>query len=175
MRTPQIADAYVSWRRKRPAGRPYNFSEIVDHLYLGGWPRGEDAPLLVQDGIRLIISMFWGIHPSALNEPPLRLVQYATIDSPFTPIPIAILKRGVAEAMPVMKRGEGVLVHCHFGRHRSVALICSILISMGYTSEAAMKLVKERHPMADPDLYYIRGRIEKFERSWQQDHPKIIE
>jgi hypothetical protein len=43
----------------------------------------------------------------------------------------------------------------------------SILIAQGYKPEAAMKLIKARRPLADPDIFYIRGRILHFARAWQ--------
>lgn len=170
-----LTDAYVAWRRRRPPGQTYNISHIDEHLYLAGWPRAEDAPLIIDTGISLIISMFYGIHPRVLNRPPLRLVQYGTVDSPLTPIPIATLQRGVNEAMNAINQGQGVLVHCKHGRHRSVALVACILIAMGNTSEAAMRQVAERRAVADPYAYYICSRIEKFERAWQQGNPRIID
>jgi hypothetical protein len=166
-----FTDTYVAWRRKRPPGQPYDISVITEHLFIASWPLAADVPLILEKGIRLVISMFWGIQPTALEQPPLRLVQYFAIDSPLTPIPIPMLARGVAQALPVIDQGQGVLVHCRRGRHRSVAMACSILIALGHTSEQAMKWVMERRPVADPYAFYIRSRIEKFERYWAERGP----
>jgi hypothetical protein len=59
-----------------------------------------------------------------------------------------------------------VLAHCVFGRHRGVAMACCVLIGLGRTAEEAMALVAEKRAVADPHVWYIRGRIEAFERHW---------
>jgi protein-tyrosine phosphatase len=101
-----------------------------------------------------------------LGQAPVRLLWLPTIDSPFTPMPISRLRHGVMAALPVIRQGSGVLVHCRYGVHRSVAMACCVLIGMGYTAGSAARLVKERRPAADPDIWYIRSRILLFEKDW---------
>ena len=153
--------------RRRPNGREHDISQITDYLYVGEWPLGRDAEGLKARNIRLILSMMRGPHPHSLSQSPLRLVELPTIDSPVTPIPLRVLYRGVQEALPVIFDNGGVLVHCHHGRHRSVAMACAILIAMGYTSNDAMSLVCERRSRADPYAWHIRRRILAFERAWR--------
>jgi protein-tyrosine phosphatase len=81
-------------------------------------------------------------------------------------MPIRSFSMGVEAALPVIKDGYRVLVHCRAGVHRSVAMACCVLIGMGYSAEAAMKLVKEKRAVADPYVWYIRNRILKFEKQW---------
>jgi hypothetical protein len=81
------------------------------------------------------------------------------------------LNRGVEAALPVIKKGHRVHVFCEGGRRRSVAMASCILIGQGYKSEEAMRLVKEKHEVADPYIWYIRHRITKFESYWNEDHP----
>jgi hypothetical protein len=50
-------------------------------------------------------------------------------------------------------------------------MACCILIGMGYSAEEAMALVESKREVADPRAWYIRARIEKFERSWRKRHP----
>ncbi len=77
-----------------------------------------------------------------------------------------LLWTGVEMALPVIKEGKNVVVHCAYGRHRSVALACCILIGQGYSAANAMALVKRQRPIADPYASYIRARIERFEARW---------
>jgi hypothetical protein len=148
-----------------------DISQITDYLYLSAWPEGEHANEISELGIRLILSMHWGRPSRTLREPPLRLLWLPTIDSPLTPMPIASLQRGAEAALPVIRDGGGVLTHCRYGIHRSAAMACCVLIGMGFTSEQAMQLVKEKRPIADPNIWYIRRRIEKFEQHWKRVHP----
>jgi hypothetical protein len=43
-----------------------------------------------------------------------------------------------------------------------------VLIAQGYDPEEAMKLVTKRRTVADPYIYYIRSRIMKFARKWEE-------
>ena len=72
-------------------------------------------------------------------------------------------------SLEAMRREEKVYVHCAYGRHRSVALAASILIAQGQTPTAAMALIKQRRAVADPDAFYIRGRILSFAQHWSEN------
>jgi protein-tyrosine phosphatase len=77
-----------------------------------------------------------------------------------------LLFRGVEAATPIVQQGGAVVVHCHYGRHRSVALASCILIGQGYTAEDAMRLITQQRPAADPYAWYIRARIVRFAEQW---------
>lgn len=139
---------------------------ITDYLAIAAWPTAENITALRALNVHLVISMTNRVPPPELDEPPFRLLHLPTNDSPLRPIPMARLCTGVKAALPVIERGQGVAVHCSRGRHRSVAMACAILISQGYSAEAAMFLVKARREEADPTIWYIRRRIIKFERVW---------
>jgi protein-tyrosine phosphatase len=108
--------------------------------------------------------MHWRKPDKQLNRPPLRLLWLPTFDSPLAPMPIAVLRRGVEAALPIIQDGGAVLSHCKYGIHRSVAMACCVLIGTDYSAADAMQLVKEKRPVADPYRWYIRERIIKFER-----------
>ena len=139
---------------------------ITDYLSIAAWPTAENITAMRDLGVRLIISMTNRLPPPELDQPPFRLLHLPANDSPFRPIPLDMLCAGVAAALPVIGNGEAVAVHCSRGRHRSVALACSILIGMGHSAEAAMLIVKTQRPQADPYIWYIRRRIEAFEETW---------
>jgi len=144
-----------------------DISQITDYLYISAWPRGEHAGEIRALGVRLILSMHWRRPVKTVGHPPVRLLWLPTVDTPLTPMPMFLLRRGVEAALPVIRQGEKVLVHCKAGVHRSVAMACCVLIGAGYTAEAAMRLVKDRRAVADPDAWYIRRRILKFEQEWR--------
>ena len=146
--------------------RNLDVSRITEYLYISAMPKGEHAEDIRALNVRLILSMHWRRPSITLGNPPVKLLWLPTIDSPLTPMPIPTLKRGVEAALPVIKAGGSVLVHCAYGVHRSVAMACCVLIGVGYTAEAAIRLVKERRPAADPDVWYIKKRILLFERNW---------
>jgi dual specificity MAP kinase phosphatase len=95
-----------------------------------------------------------------------------TFDSPFTPIPLAVLEKGTNRALEVIRAGGKIYSHCARGRHRSVAMGAAILIAQGFGAQDAMELIKQKRPIADPDIFYIRQRILAFARRWQAGEQK---
>jgi len=147
-----------------------DITQIADRLYVGAWPQREHAGELATLNVRLIISMlFFERMAVELSQPPFRLVRLRAFDHPLAPIPIQLLKRGVLEALPAMDGGASVLIHCKLGVHRSVAMASCVLIGMGRSADEAMRVVKERRPVADPHAWYIERRIRAFEKSWRRN------
>ena len=143
------------------------FSPITENLIIGTTPKRGDFDTLRELGVSLVINMRWmpGPRPPA-NDPGLRYVRFRTFDSPFLPIPLRALIRGVQLALEEIQAGGKVYTHCAAGRHRSVAMAAAILIAQGLAPEGAMSLIKERRPEADPAVFYIRRRIMLFARKW---------
>jgi hypothetical protein len=145
---------------------PLDISRITDTLYIAAHPTPADAEYLRELPTYLMLSI--------RMRPPHRHVRAAAtewlhlpcMDTPLTPLPMLLLWTGVERALPVINKGKNVVVHCAYGRHRSVALACCILIAEGHSAEDAMALVKRQRPVADPYIRYIRGRIERFEAKW---------
>lgn len=141
-------------------------SEITENLYISGRPDDITAAELAEMGVRLVISMTFIGPKSATIQPPVQLLHTPAIDFPLTPIPLGLLHRGVLASLAVMAEGHGVLVHCRWGRHRSVVMACCILIALGCTSDAAIDLVEAKRTTADPRAFYVVSRIKTFERHW---------
>lgn len=148
-----------------------DISRISDQVYISSWPEGQHYQEILDLNIRLILSMHWMRPSQTLGKAPVRLLWLWTIDTPLTPMPISKLRRGVEEALPVIRDGYGVLSHCRAGVHRGAAMACCVLIGLGYSSAEAIRLVESKRPVAEPSIWYIRRRIEKFEREWNQDPP----
>ena len=147
----------------------FNFSHITDDLFIGNTPLVRDYDGLRELGIRLIINMRFTRSPYPdPHQAPIQLLWLRTIDSPFFPLSMPKLILGAKTALETIHMGGKVYVHCAYGRHRGVAMGACILIAQGYDPEAAMKLVAERRPVADPNAYYIRPRIMQFARQWDQ-------
>jgi len=145
-----------------------DFSTITDHLFIGTTPAVDDYPRLRGLGVGLVINMRFEHRPAPdLHHEPLNFLWLRTIDSPFFPIPIQKLFRGAQAALETIRGGGRVYAHCAGGRHRAVAMGAAILIAQGYDPHAAMKLITERRPIADPFAFYIRPRILKFARQWR--------
>jgi protein tyrosine phosphatase (PTP) superfamily phosphohydrolase (DUF442 family) len=145
----------------------HDISRITDYLYVSAWPESRHVDEILSLNIRLILSMHWQRPAMSLGRPPLKLLWLPTFDTPLTPIPISILRRGVEAALPVIQEGKAVLSHCRYGVHRSVAMACCVLISNGLSADEAMGLVSAGREVADPYAGYIQKRIRMFEQSWR--------
>jgi len=144
-----------------------NFSRITENLFIGDTPQPDDYGLLWELGVRLVINMRFEKRPvSDQHSPPLNFLWLRTFDNPVLVIPIRKLVRGACAALETIQGGGKVYAHCAKGRHRGVAMGAAILIALGYRPEEAMQLIKTRRPIADPDAYYIRGRILRFARQY---------
>jgi dual specificity MAP kinase phosphatase len=144
-----------------------DYSPITDDLFIGTTPSVGDYARLRELGVELVINMRWEHRPRPdPHDPPLSFLWLRTFDSPFLPIPVQALQRGVQSALETIRRGGRVYAHCAGGRHRGVAMGAAVLIAQGYGAEEAMRLIKARRAYADPGAFYIRPRILKFARQW---------
>jgi len=146
-----------------------NFDRITPDLFIGVTPSVEDYSRLRDLGVRLVINMRWEHRPAPDPHPdPLTILWLRTIDSPLFPIPLAKLTQGAHAALDTIRHGGKVYSHCAGGVHRGVAMGAAILIAQGHDPHAAMTIIKERRPLADPRIFYIRSRILKFARQWSE-------
>ncbi len=153
-----------------------DYSRITDELFIGTTPDVEDYKTLHKLGVSLVINMRIERRPKPNPDHiPIRNLWLPTFDTPVLPIPINALKRGVKAALGAFDNGDKVYVHCAAGKHRGVAMGAAILIAQGYSAEQAMELINQRRPVADPYVWYIRGRIERFARQWNSSHPDTKE
>lgn len=144
-----------------------NFSQITDHLFIGSQPSFTDYDRLRGLGIRLIINMRFSRGPQPDPHPEaISTLWLPSIDSPLFPISVQKLIRGAQAALETICAGGKVYAHCAYGRHRGVAMGACILIAQGFDPKAAMDLILQHRPVADPYAYYIRPRILKFANVW---------
>jgi len=144
-----------------------DFSKITEDLFIGTTPAVANYNYLRSLGVRLVINMRCTRWPFPdPHDPPLDFLWLPSFDTMFIPIPVSTLMRGARAALRTIDSGGKVYAHCAGGRHRAVAMGASILIAQGYEAQAAMTLIKSRRAFADPDIFYIRRQILKFEREW---------
>lgn len=148
-----------------------DISKITDTLFIAAHPGDEDAQMIHNLNVRLILNMIFIRPAEAYKKPPFKMLTLRTFDSIFLPIPTSKLWEGVGAALPVIQRGETVLIYCREGRHRSVAMGAAILVALGYNSDDAMRLIKERREKADPYAWHISRVIKKFEKEWKARQP----
>jgi hypothetical protein len=143
-----------------------DISQITNQLYIAAHPKAEASDTILGMNVRLILNMIFIRPADVFRQPPFHMLTLRTFDSIFLPIPIGKLVRGVKAALPVMEKGESVLVYCREGRHRSVAMAASVLIGQGQSADQAMQLISSKRAKADPYAWHIQRRIRKFEQTW---------
>lgn len=144
-----------------------NFSQITPDLFIGPMPTAVDYEHLHDLGVRLVLNMrFISKLPVDLAHSPIEVLWLRTFDSPFTPMPLKKIAQGTHRALEVIRNGGKVYSHCAKGRHRSVVMGAAILIAQGHAPQAAIDLIKEKRPVSDPDIFYIKKRIFDFARHW---------
>ena len=143
-----------------------DISQITDQLYIAAHPDADAADAIREMNVRLLLNMIFIRPADVYRQPPFQMLTLRTFDSIFLPIPIGKLVRGVKAALPVMEKGESVLVYCREGRHRSVAMAASVLIGQGQSADQAMQLISSKRAKADPYAWHIQRRIRKFEQTW---------
>jgi protein tyrosine phosphatase (PTP) superfamily phosphohydrolase (DUF442 family) len=145
-----------------------NFSKITDQLYVGTAPKADDYGTLHSLGVSLVINMVILSPPKRdPHTPPMKTLWLPTIDSPIFPLPIPALRKGVVEALKVIKAGGIVYTHCAKGRHRGPAMGACILIAQGISAEQSMELIKQQRPVSDLHIWYIKSRINRFAQDWE--------
>ena len=149
---------------------PMDISQITDQVYIAAHPKADAADAIRDMNVRLILNMIFFRPADVYRQPPFQMLTLRTFDSIFLPIPICKLVRGVEAALPVLEKGEGVLVYCREGRHRSVAMAASVLIGQGHSAEQAMQLISTKRAKADPYAWHIQRQIRKFEQVWHKKH-----
>ncbi len=154
-----------------PEDVPLDYSQITDHLYIAAWPTRAHRQQIIDLGVRLVISTILEKPDQELGEPPLRLVRVRATDLGKRLIfPDGQLMKGVEAALSVLERGEGVMVFCKAGMHRSATLTACILVAQGYTPDEAIRLVLEKRSRAHFNETH-RQKINHFVEQWQQRHP----
>ena len=144
-----------------------DFSEISSDLLIGTTPAAANYDRLRGLGVRLVINMRVTRPPYPdPHQPPLNFLWLPSFDTMFLPIPVFTLMRGARAALKTIESGGKVYTHCAAGRHRGVAMGAAVLIAQGYDAESAIKLIKARRSFADPDIFYVRNQILKFEQAW---------
>lgn len=131
---------FSALRRKKSGEPPY--SEIVDGLYVGGWPSSADKmppgdPAVIDCTCEFPrLTEFTGLSYFSIPTWDTRSPQPAEIESA---VKWACRKRTL---------NRPIFVHCAYGHGRSVAVMCALLVALGYAEDwkKAEAMIKEKRP-----------------------------
>ena len=155
-----------NWKRGIAKDAPLDYSAITENLYIAAWPEKHHLETIKSLDVRLIISTILESSDKELGQDPLSLVRVRSMDLGSRLIfPTGQILKGVDSTLPVLQAGEGVMVFCKAGMHRSATMKSCILVGMGYPTEEAMTMVEQARSKADLKPS-ICQRIKSFEEVW---------
>jgi protein-tyrosine phosphatase len=156
-------------RTGKLGGVPINFSWITPNLAVGGRFPTEAAEHLAQKfGITHIVDVRIEDKDdeAVLREHGITLLHLPTVDS--RAVSQEMLEDGVAWVNQQLADGGRVYIHCAHGIGRSVLLACCVLVTMGYSAQDALRLVKQKRPQAAPNQEQLDALV-KFARRWRKE------
>jgi protein-tyrosine phosphatase len=159
----------VASRTGKLGGVPINFSWVTPSLAVGGRFSIEAAEHLAQKfGITHIVDVRLEDKDdeAVLKEHGITLLHLPTTDS--RAISQAMLEDGVAWVNQALSDGGRVYIHCAYGIGRSVLLACCVLVTMGYTAQDALRMVKQKRRQAAPNQQQLDALV-KFARRWRKE------
>lgn len=160
--------AALAARRGNIGGIPINFSWITPSMAVGGrFPLDAIEPLAKKFGISHIVDVRVEDKDDEvmLRQHGITLLHLPTIDS--RAVSQEMLEDGVAWVNQQLADGGRVYIHCAHGIGRSVLLACCVLISMGYSAQDALRLVKQKRHQAAPNQEQLNALVE-FARRWRK-------
>ncbi|KAK3035034.1 hypothetical protein RJ639_033948 [Escallonia herrerae] len=131
---------FSALRRMKSGEAPY--SEIVEGLYVGGWPSSLDK---LPPGNPAIIDCTCELPRKVVSSGHAYLC-VPTWDT-RTPQP-AEIESAVRWACRKRAQKSPIFIHCAYGHGRSVAVMCALLVAMGVAEDwkNAEKLIREKRP-----------------------------
>ena len=156
------------WMRGIPKDVPLDYSLIDENLFIGAWPTKVHIETIKSLGVKLVISTILETPDKELGQPPLKLVRVRATDMGKRLIfPTGQILKGVEAALSALQAGDGVMVFCKAGKHRSATLTACILVGMGHSADEAIRMVEQGRPEAEFKTAH-RQRIQSFEKVWQE-------
>jgi hypothetical protein len=122
-------------------------TEVVRGLWLGMLPAEREARTLEAASVHAIVDLCAELGSIArVYAPPFERLEVPTMDR-CPPSP-AQLERAVAWIAERHARGQGVYVHCAFGRGRSAMVTAAALVRLGHarTAEEAIAILQRARP-----------------------------
>ncbi len=152
--------------------RTYGFTDVDDHLVIGAYPLdAADVDMLEWLGVRRVLNLVKddeyrsgereaveaALAAAGIEEYRLGLTDYGGLPAPE-------LEAAVQEVASWLEQGTLSYVHCRAGWQRSAAVAAGVIAVRNQLDiDAALELVQERKPTADP----LPHQREDLRRWWE--------
>jgi atypical dual specificity phosphatase len=144
-------------------------------LYLGGLRAARDAATLAAAGVTHVVDLTAvDVDHEGVRHPGVEYCHVDIQDLPREDLG-ATFARTAAFIHAARGGGGGVLVHCHFGKSRSVCTAMAYLVlDCGHTLRAAYDLCKAARPEVDPNAAFIK-QLSDLERRLHPDRGATLD
>jgi dual specificity phosphatase 12 len=124
---------------------PRLMNKIIDRIYIGAYHAAQDLDYRNEHGITHILNCTPDPHVG------LKSFQVRQINiNDGNEIPRDELMFAVATITAAVQQGGKILVHCHAGISRSPGIVCAYLMSIGFSWDEALDIVRRARPQAYP-------------------------
>ena len=129
--------------------------ELTRSLWISSHRAAKDLSLLRAFGITHILNL-----ASIRHCPNLYLDEFTYCSVPLPDSPSVDLALYLPEAIEfissAVQEGGKVLVHCLRGKSRAPTVACAYLVAMEmFSTDRALKVLKQKQPLADPNFGFI--------------------
>lgn len=148
-----------------------HYSQITDHIWVGGELEPGDWERLYQQGIRYDLSLQVEKRDDFGELTPLGELWLPVVDC-FMPSQEQ-LALAALYLDGVVSQGGRVVVHCKHGIGRAPMTVACYLIAGGMEADRAMALLRERRPIVEPNAGQV-AVVREFERRVRAgEHPAL--
>ncbi|KDQ08629.1 hypothetical protein BOTBODRAFT_118339 [Botryobasidium botryosum FD-172 SS1] len=140
--------------------------QVIPNLWVGDFTAALNTELLDTHGIKYVLSAIGGF------EVDKKFIHHECdlLDTEYSDL-FVFLPRAVLFIEDALKRGEGVLVHCHAGMSRSASIAAAYLMkSQDMNLAAAVDLMQKARPIIQPNKGFLR-QLEIFRSASYQISP----
>jgi len=137
----------------------FEANEIIDNIYLGNINSVYDKKKLKEIGITDIISVIEGFDPPYVND--FNYLVINAIDTETTNLSNCF---NVSNEFinNVIENDRKILIHCTFGKSRSVTILAGYIISrFGMNPENALKAIKSKRNIINPNKFFVE-QLDKY-------------
>lgn len=124
---------------------PRNMDQIIEQIYVGSYNAATMLDYTNRESISSVLNCTPDAH-EGLKE--FKVTQLNINDG--EEIPHSVIELAITTIRESIARGEKILVHCHAGISRSPSLVCAYLISVGFSWDEAVDMVRNQRPQVYP-------------------------
>uniref|UniRef100_A0A6C0JPW9 Tyrosine specific protein phosphatases domain-containing protein n=1 Tax=viral metagenome TaxID=1070528 RepID=A0A6C0JPW9_9ZZZZ len=142
-------------------------SYIISNLFVGDIKDVNNSKFLSKNNIQSVLNVSFENYKSPYAKYYKKISMSDSNDEKIWPN----LKKALEFLDEQTKKKRNVIVHCSVGMSRSVSIVIGYLILNGIPYESALKLLKTRRPISNPNPSFKKQLKELSEKTFQKVKP----